>query len=152
MVAAIQAAEQETGGEVRFFGPVYGDGKLALFEAADIFAFPSRYRYECQPLSLIEAMAHGLPIVSTAAGASGQLVAGAGTADAAGLVVPQGDPAAFADALAMLIGEPDLRLAYARQGRARFERDLSLARFETRLTDCFAAIVAAGRSRKGRAA
>ena len=39
--------------------------KQALFAAADVFCFPTSYPHEGQPLTLIEALAHDVPIVTT---------------------------------------------------------------------------------------
>lgn len=46
-------------------GFVSGERKTALLSEADVFLFPTRYHGENQPVNLIEAMAFGLPIVTT---------------------------------------------------------------------------------------
>ena len=46
-------------------GFVSGERKVELLRAADLFLFPTRYLGENQPVNLIEAMAFGLPIVTT---------------------------------------------------------------------------------------
>jgi glycosyltransferase involved in cell wall biosynthesis len=46
-------------------GFVSGERKSALYRAADLFLFPTHYLGENQPVNLIEAMAFGLPIVTT---------------------------------------------------------------------------------------
>lgn len=51
--------------EVRYFGFVAGDQKKQLFCQADLFCFPTFYQNENQPVNLIEAMAYGLPILTT---------------------------------------------------------------------------------------
>lgn len=50
---------------VERIGFVQGEAKLAALRAADLFLFPTYYSAEGQPLSLLEAMAHGLPLVTT---------------------------------------------------------------------------------------
>jgi len=67
---------------------------------------------------VIEAMAHGLPIITTRVGGSPDLL----THDA-GILVPPGDSAALADAMQRLASDPSLRL---RMGQAARERYLKL--------------------------
>ena len=50
---------------VQHAGFVSGERKAGLLRAADLFLFPTRYLGENQPVNLIEAMAFGLPIVTT---------------------------------------------------------------------------------------
>ena len=50
---------------VKYAGPADEARKHALYAGADIFVFPTRYAHEAQPLVLIEALAHDLPIVTT---------------------------------------------------------------------------------------
>ena len=50
---------------VRYLGFVSGDQKNQLLREADLFCFPTYYENENQPVNLIEAMAFGLPILTT---------------------------------------------------------------------------------------
>jgi len=50
---------------VQYFGFVSGDQKHRLLREADLFCFPTYYQNENQPVNLIEAMAFGLPILTT---------------------------------------------------------------------------------------
>ena len=65
-------------------------------------------------LALLEAMACGLPCIATDAGGNREALA-----NGAGLLVPPGDPAALAKALASLLDDPD---AARRMGSAARER------------------------------
>jgi glycosyltransferase involved in cell wall biosynthesis len=49
----------------RYLGFVSGEAKIAALTMADLFCFPTFYPPEGQPLSLIDAMAYGLPILTT---------------------------------------------------------------------------------------
>jgi glycosyltransferase involved in cell wall biosynthesis len=69
------------------------------------------------PLALLEAMAHGLPVVATDVGASAETV-GHGIG---GLVVRPGDTAALADALDKMLQSPELRAELGRNARTRIE-------------------------------
>jgi glycosyltransferase involved in cell wall biosynthesis len=52
-------------GWLAYAGFIAGEEKAAAFRHADVFCFPTYYGSEGQPLNLIEAMAFGLPIVTT---------------------------------------------------------------------------------------
>jgi glycosyltransferase involved in cell wall biosynthesis len=83
----------------------------AAYQQADVFVLPSFH--EGYGMVLAEALARGLPMVSTTAGAIPDTVPAA-----AGLLVPPGDAAALAEALARVIDEPDLRERLAAGARA----------------------------------
>ena len=85
----------------------------------DIFALSSDS--EQFPISLVEAMAAGLPIVSTDVGDVKMMV----TADNVGLIVPVGDENAFAQVLAQLVKDPDLRCSLGAANRAVANADFS---------------------------
>ncbi len=55
----------ETRGQVRYLGFVSNGEKRAALRQADFFCFPTYYQNENQPVNLIEAMAYGLPILTT---------------------------------------------------------------------------------------
>ena len=98
-----------------------------LLAAAAILALPSFD--ENLPMSVIEAMAHGLAIVATPVGAVEDIV----VPERTGLLVPPGDVAALAQALGRLVGDAALR---ARLGAAarRFHRShLAIAPYLGRL-------------------
>ena len=63
-------------------------------------------------MAVAEALAHGLPVVSTTTGAIPELVG-----DDAGLLVPPGDAEALAEALARVIGDAGLRARLAEGAR-----------------------------------
>ena len=50
---------------VDYLGFVSGEGKERALTQCDLFCFPTYYLGENQPVNLIEAMAHGLPIITT---------------------------------------------------------------------------------------
>lgn len=84
-----------------------------LMAAADIFVLPSRF--EGLPMSVIEAMLTGLPVVACSVrGPAEQVVEGV-----TGLLVPSGDPKALAEALRRLVGDVELRVRMGAAGRRR---------------------------------
>jgi glycosyltransferase involved in cell wall biosynthesis len=58
-------AEPEFDQAVDYLGFVSGEGKERALQQCDLFCFPTYYLGENQPVNLIEAMAHGLPIITT---------------------------------------------------------------------------------------
>jgi glycosyltransferase involved in cell wall biosynthesis len=88
-------------------------------EAFDIFVMSSYT--EQLPLSLLEAMAAGLPVVCTAAGDTPEVL---GSAEAR-FVVPIGDVRAFTAALSAVAGDAGLRERLGRENRRRCETDYS---------------------------
>lgn len=97
---------------VEWFGPVRDRERLrALFRDATLFALPSVFNPF--PHVLREAMALGLPCVSTDHGAIPEIVQSGVT----GSLVPVGDPDALAAALLELLGDPDRARQYGHAGR-----------------------------------
>lgn len=92
---------------------------LAAYRDADIFALASRVAADGDrdglPNVLMEAMSQGLPCVTTAVSAIPELVTDGET----GLLVPPEAPAPLADALARLLGDPELRRRLGDAGAAR---------------------------------
>jgi len=87
---------------VRLVGPVDPDAVVAFYRSVDVVAVPSIPRdgwTEQFGRVAIEAMASGVPVVSSDAGALPDVVADAG------IVVPHGDAAALATALITAAGE-----------------------------------------------
>ncbi len=84
-----------------------------VLAAADVFTLPSHF--EGLPMSVIEAMLTGLPVVATdIRGPREQVVDGE-----TGLLVPAGTVGPLAAALARLVGDPALRTRMGAAGRAR---------------------------------
>ena len=79
----------------------------------DLFALPS-FGDEGVPQGIMQAMACGLPVVSTPVGAIEEAV----QRDRTGLIVPPRDARALADALARLMGDAQLRTAMGEAGQA----------------------------------
>jgi glycosyltransferase involved in cell wall biosynthesis len=110
-----QIAARGLGDRITMLGAVPPERIDELFLASDIFVLASRF--EGYGMALAEAVAHGVPIVSTMTGAIPQTVP-VGT----GLLVPPDDAAAFAQALRRLIGAPAQRRRLAANARAAAAR------------------------------
>jgi glycosyltransferase involved in cell wall biosynthesis len=71
-------AKAEFGDRLKVLGPVSGASKQAFFRSIDVFLFPTRYRVEGQPLVILEALSHGVPVVASRQGYCAELVGNAG--------------------------------------------------------------------------
>lgn len=131
-----QVAALGLSAHVYFAGYLERDGALLdCYAAADAFVFASRT--ETQGLVLLEAMAQGAPIVSTAElGTRSILLPGSGA-----LVVAE-DEAAFAAAVVRLLSEPALRAELRERGRS-YARAWSSATMARRLGEIYRALVQA---------
>ncbi|MFT6916066.1 MAG: glycosyltransferase involved in cell wall biosynthesis [Motiliproteus sp.] len=65
----IKLVDERLNKSIEFVGPLYGIDKHKVFLDSDVFVLPTRFRNECFPLSILEAMSYGLPVISTYEGA-----------------------------------------------------------------------------------
>jgi glycosyltransferase involved in cell wall biosynthesis len=104
------------------------------------------------PVSLIEAMSCEVPVVATSVGGVPELLEGG-----AGLLVPQRDAMAVADAIESLMSDPERRRELASAGRRRVEAQFAIERVVPRLVErfeecsgSFGGAAAEGRTRRPR--
>lgn len=101
---------------VEFVGAVAPDGMPALYNEAEIFVNGSTI--DNQPLSIIEAFASGLPVVTTNAGGIPYMIKN----EATGLLVERNDHEALARNVLRLLEEPELASSITNHARAECER------------------------------
>jgi glycosyltransferase involved in cell wall biosynthesis len=87
-----------------------------VYDDGDIFLNSSVV--DNQPLSVLEAFASGLPVISTATGEIARMVRDGET----GTIVPAEDPAAMAEAIDRALAYPERALAMARRARTEIEQ------------------------------
>jgi colanic acid/amylovoran biosynthesis glycosyltransferase len=118
----LQAAAQDLGisAQVIFEGAQSHNRVLELYRDADFFALASFA--EGIPVVLMEAMAMGIPCVSTRITGIPELIEDG----ISGLLVPPADAEALAGALERLLGDPDLRARLGQAARDRILRDYNL--------------------------
>jgi glycosyltransferase involved in cell wall biosynthesis len=95
----------------RYAGAPDRAGKIALYREMDVFSMPAVYA-EPKGLTLVEAMASGVPVVQPRHGGFTEVVERTG----GGLLVPPADPDALAGALGALLADPARREALGQQG------------------------------------
>lgn len=113
---------------VEFLGWVSGDNKTRLFREADIFVLPSYS--ENFPVSILEAMSHGIPVISTKAGGIPEMLRD----DVEGVLIDAGAIPALSDAIVRLASDDKLRNRLGVAGHDRvaslYSRDVVLSRLE----------------------
>jgi glycosyltransferase involved in cell wall biosynthesis len=129
-----RARDAHTDARVHFLGNLPQDTVGAWFGAADVIAVPSvrddSGNVDGLPNTLLEGLASGTPVVTTAAGGIGAVV----THDRNALIVAERDARGIAQAIDALLGDVDRRRALGTAGRTlvdgRFGWDAAAARFE----------------------
>jgi glycogen synthase len=121
-----RARSLRLGRSVTFAGFVPDADLTALIAAADCAVVPSRY----EPFGMValEATAAGTPVVAADVGGLAEVVADGRL----GLRFPAGNPAALADAVSRLVGEPELGRRLVRAGQAALAAEHDWARVAER--------------------
>lgn len=125
-----ECIQREISDCVTYHGRKYGEEKLTFFQQADIFVLPTFN--ECFPLVLLEAMEQGLPCVSSAIGGTPEIVDEGKT----GFLVPCRKVQPLAERIGLLLKDETLRKQLGKAGRAKFEREYTLPRFEENIKRC----------------
>jgi glycosyltransferase involved in cell wall biosynthesis len=106
-----------------------------LYQRAQLFVLPSHH--EGMPTVLLEAMASGLPAVSTAVGGALEVVADGEN----GLLVPAHEPEALANALMTLLSSASLRQEIGQKARASIKERYSWQAIAERYLTCYQQVV-----------
>jgi colanic acid/amylovoran biosynthesis glycosyltransferase len=133
-----QAERLGLGPQVTFAGALNQRDIAGLLRTADVFALPcivdDHGYHDGLPVALMEAMASGVPTISTPVSGVPELI----THGSSGLLVPQRDPAALAAAITEVSGTPALWEALSRGGRLRVEEIFNLRRNAREMSALFA--------------
>jgi glycosyltransferase involved in cell wall biosynthesis len=123
-------------------GALGGDDVVQQLAVAHVFALPSvrdaTGRMDGIPVALMEAMAAGVPVVTTSVSGIPELVD-----EHSGIVVPPGDTTALARAITTLLDDTELARRLATNARARVEADFDLTSEATKVGDLVAAAITA---------
>jgi colanic acid/amylovoran biosynthesis glycosyltransferase len=128
-------------GCVRFLGSLPSDEVAELMAGAHVFLAPSVTaedgNKEGIPVAIMEAMATGLPVVSSRHSGIPELVEDGVT----GLLAEERDVSGLADRLARLVRDPELHARLAAAGRIRVEQEFSTSVLNPRLMGLFHGLV-----------
>jgi rhamnosyl/mannosyltransferase len=123
---------------VHFLGAVPAHILVACYHAASIFVLPSVHRSEAFGLVQVEAMAAGLPVVNTRLDSGVPFVSRHGET---GITVPHSDPDTLAQAVNLLLDNPDRRRAYGAAARKRATEEFSATRMAARTLALYNAVL-----------
>lgn len=113
--------------QIEYMGPVATEERAKFFREADIFVLPTLA--EAMPISLIEAMASALPVLTTRVGGIPELI----TDRENGLLVDPGDSQTLAAAIAELVGDPAYRSALGEAGRRKVLKECRFDEYALKL-------------------
>lgn len=119
--AKAKVAEYNIQNNFDFKGWTTGEAKIKALQAADIYALPSYF--EGFPNALMEAMASGLPVVSTTVGSIPELVRQGKN----GLLHEPGDSETLKNALETLITQPEFRATLSEKARETIQNNNTIA-------------------------
>ena len=119
---------------------INGNSLIDLYRGADIFVLPTRA--DTHSLASLEAMAMGLPVITTPVGGIVDIVRDGET----GLLIPPDDMHALANRLRLLLGNEGLRLQLGRNGRAHVEQTFNLETNAGRILDLLKDAAASGKN------
>jgi len=122
---------------VFYLGPKYNDEKEKILEEASIFVFPTKMKWECFPLVLLEAMKFELPVISTKQAAIPDIIDDGKT----GFLVDHSSPNQIANKLELLINNYELRRSMGIAGRKKFVENYTLDKFENNIVNVFSKIL-----------
>ena len=135
-----QIAAAGLGGRVLLAGGLDNGDLSACFARATVFCLPSVTSAEMYGIVQVEALAAGVPIVSTAVPRSG--VGWVNRDGISGLVVPPGDAGALSTAIGRIAGDCGLHARLSRGARTLFAEEHDMARAAARYADIIRGVVA----------
>ena len=110
-----------------------------ILARSKVFVLPSLWNEGC-PTAVLEAMAHGLPVVAFAIDGIPEMIADGQE----GILVPKGNYEAMRSAICKLLFDPVLARSLGRNGRMRVEREFQIDRCVRQHADVFARLVFKG--------
>lgn len=126
---------------VRFVGKLDSVDLLRRYAQYDALLFPSQW-VEPFGVTIVEAMARGLPVIASTCGAAPEIIADGKN----GLLIPPGDAGRLADAVSRLIGDPAFALSIRQAALDLVRRKYTRERVVDQIEDCLQAASALARN------
>lgn len=114
------------GSRIQFLGPRFGPEKWDVLAGAQLLVFPSRYRFEAQPLTIIESLSVGVPVVASDVGAIGEMIGPEN-----GRLLPETTVDEAVRAVSLLTSDPEEWRRASDGARRAFDSKYSRAAFRT---------------------
>jgi glycosyltransferase involved in cell wall biosynthesis len=118
-------------------GPKYGKQKHNAFYEADIFVFPTAYKFETWGLVVNEAMQASLPVITTNEGALPDIVED----NVNGFIIDKHSPNQLVEKLKLLIKDKDLRIKMGKAGLKKYQLNYTSTIMENRMSEVFTEIL-----------
>jgi len=109
---------------VRYLGPIKGELKKEILQKSHLFILPTRYPWEGQPVSIMEAMAYGIPVISTNFRAIPDQI----VVHVTGYLLKSIDPSEIADRVEYLWHNPQKYQEMSRQSIEKFFNEFTTER------------------------
>ena len=133
---SLQQQAKELDADIRFHGRLAKPDLTALLLSSRVSVVPSRW-HENQPLSVLESLAAGVPVLATTLGGLPDLVRDGET----GLLVPADEPQALADGLLRYLDSPELAEQHGLAARAEAEARFSPALHADGILDIYESVI-----------
>lgn len=126
--------------DIRLTGPVEGREKEDIMASADIFVFPTYYPAEGHPWVIVEAMAHGLPVIATRQGVIHESVVDGVN----GFLAVKKDPVDIASKIRILADDDGMRREMGRESRRLYLENYTEEKMTGRLAETFWTVLGNG--------
>ncbi|HEX8566449.1 MAG TPA: glycosyltransferase family 4 protein [Pyrinomonadaceae bacterium] len=117
----------EIGNLVEYLGAVPMDERIEFFRRSDIFVLPTYA--EAMPMSVIEAMAAGLPVISTRVGGIPELIEDG----VDGILFAPGDVSALAEKISFLLNNKDTRIRIGKKAKQKAREQMDFRVYVNKL-------------------
>ncbi|HFE67219.1 MAG TPA: glycosyltransferase [Chloroflexi bacterium] len=125
-------------GRIQFLGDIPDADLPAFYASGDIFTLPANSRAEAFGIVLQEAMAAGLPCVTTELGTGTSYLVQDGVS---GFVVPPRQPDRLAGALNHLLADPELRLQMGQAGQRRARQEFTISHMTASIENVYRQLI-----------